>query len=377
MNASEENSEGPLGRIMSATADMMHAEIRRIRASFDHSGIVGTALEEVVAKFLNDQLPISLRAVAGKVVDSAGARSRQVDVIIYDTSRTPVLFASSQGTQHLVPCEGVVAVIEVKARLTRAELLKSITHCVSVKQLNREAYLPTSITREHALYGRSWLVPPIYYTIFAFESDGTYAAALNDEIEKIYPLHEQIDSLICLDRGLCLNVRVEVVGTGSSTLIESHFTSTPGPETVKADIQTSNALVVWYGVLTSTVLERMPGPTIDITAYLRTELTVSGTVAAGEAGKALYERVTQQFAASIGLDADLLSAMQDSSTMTLTKMYNLMRHPMYAIKEETLTDPEFRTQVQMRIDSARQHSKSEWLKIWFPGQDPDSPIEQA
>ena len=180
MSKSNEPDGGILSPILSATADSMITELRAIRASFSHNGIIGTSVEEIVSKFLNGRLPGSARAVAGQVIDHTGTRSKQMDVVIYDVSRTPMLFASTIGTQNLVPAEGVIAVVEVKTKLTREELRKSATNCTSVKQLDRSAIAAPQVLKEFVLYGKSWIVPPIYYSIFAFESDGLYAEALND-----------------------------------------------------------------------------------------------------------------------------------------------------------------------------------------------------
>jgi len=215
-----------------------------------------------------------MRAVEGQAVDSTGRRSKQLDVIVYDTSSTPMLFTSSGGRHNLVPVEGIIAVIEVKTHLTRGNLRHSADNCASIKQLVRSAFLPEPIQRSFPLYGATWTVPPIYYSVFAFESDGLYAEPLNDEIGHDLQLHEQIDSLACLDRGLCLNVALDISGAHTEVTANPRFSATPDPDTIRVNVETPNTLVVWYALLADTAMRRTPGPAIDVTRYLKSELRI-------------------------------------------------------------------------------------------------------
>jgi hypothetical protein len=104
----------------------MADKLAEIRESLDHSGEKGTATEEIVAEFLTDRLPQSIGATSGQVMDRTGRKSGQVDVILYDAIRTPMLFASTKAGRHTVPAEGVLAVVEVKTHLTPGEVRKSV-----------------------------------------------------------------------------------------------------------------------------------------------------------------------------------------------------------------------------------------------------------
>lgn len=53
----------------------------------------------------------------GQVIDSLGRRTKQLDVIVYDMDRTPILFSSDEDGHRLVPSEGVLAVVEVKTHV--------------------------------------------------------------------------------------------------------------------------------------------------------------------------------------------------------------------------------------------------------------------
>jgi hypothetical protein len=372
-----ELGESPLAGIMAATAEAMKAELKGIRAGFDHASTIGSSVEEIVARFLNERLPKSVRAVAGQAVDSAGQRSKQVDVIVYDTARTPMLFTSSGGTQNLVPVEGIVAAVEVKTKLTREELRRSVENCASIKGLQREAVVPGAIQRNFALYGTTWTVPPPYYSIFAFESEGLYAEALNDEIGQDRGLHQQIDSLVCLDRGVCINVALDFSGAHSGLTITPRFSATPDPETIRVNVETANALVVWYALLADTVMTRTPGPAIDVTRYLRSELRLTGTVGSGAAGRALLDRVVDRFSKGIGLDSAIARKIVVREPLTPNELYALLSHPAHSIRDVGQNDPvsEAVRVSEVVKESAKQLSKTNWLARWFPGRDPDEPIE--
>lgn len=375
MNDSGKPAEGILSSILAATSDSMLAELRAIRAGFSHTGVVGTSVEEIVSKILNSRLPGSARAVAGQVIDHAGVRSRQMDVVIYDASRTPMLFASSVGTQNLVPAEGVIAVVEVKTKLTPGELRKSAENCKSVKRLNRSALATHQILKEFNLYGQRWIVPPIFYSVFAFESDGLYAEALNDEIDQGIRLEDRIDSLVCLDRGVCLNGTATVVGSGSEALVQTYFSACPGPESVRMSIETSGALTAWYGVFMSTVLERIPGPEIDITRYLAEELQFSGKVGAGPTVQAMTDRIKEGFAAAIELNSALMQKFASGRPLSASELYQLMSHPMYYPGQDAA--PGLKKRLEILQQSARALSRNDWLATWFPDQDPDQPFVQG
>lgn len=98
---------GSLGVILARTSAGMLNKLEEIREALDHPGEKGSSVETVVADFLNERLPLSLRATTGQVMDQTGLKSGQVDAILYDATTTPMLFASgSLGGRHTVPSRG-------------------------------------------------------------------------------------------------------------------------------------------------------------------------------------------------------------------------------------------------------------------------------
>jgi len=103
-----------LAEIMSQAAAEMTLSLARTRTALSHSLSKGEAAGETVRKFFARYLPPSLGVTKGQVIDSLGRRTKQLDVIVYDMDRTPILFSSDEDGHRLVPSEGVLAVVEVK-----------------------------------------------------------------------------------------------------------------------------------------------------------------------------------------------------------------------------------------------------------------------
>lgn len=98
----------------------------------EHSSIVGSAREFIVKRVLRSILPPIIHIGTGKVVDLHGKKSRQIDIIVYD-SRFPVFEIQSGIGIYLL--EGVIATIEVKSTLTKKSLFEALDNTLSILQL--------------------------------------------------------------------------------------------------------------------------------------------------------------------------------------------------------------------------------------------------
>jgi hypothetical protein len=136
----QEAGDSRLSRTLELTAAELQVKFEKVRYAFEHNGLVGQEGEKIVAKFLRERLPGSIGVTTGEVLDVEGGRSRQTDVVLYDAMRTPMLFTGEGKDTHVVPAEGVLAVIEVKTRLRSSDLEGCLANCRSVKQRIRTAY---------------------------------------------------------------------------------------------------------------------------------------------------------------------------------------------------------------------------------------------
>lgn len=383
--ASAEPAPGTLGAILAKTSKGMADKLAEIREGLDHGGEKGGATEEIVAEFLADRLPQSIRATSGQVMDRTGRKSGQVDVILYDATRTPMLFASTNAGRHTVPAEGVLAVVEIKTHLNPAEVQKSVSHAQTVKTLLRDSYLPRPIEVGYNMYGKHWTTPPILYSVFAFEGDGLYADALNDSPHHDLPLEQRIDNMVVLDRGVCVSGELTITDPSGKMNPESRFSATPTPTSTMVNCPTPNALAVWYGLLTGVVSQFVGGAPIDMTRYLESELSLTGQFGQKTpAAMAFRTRVEQEFADIVGLPQELLHRFATRQPLSLEEQYDLVTNPNFTEGDPPPgTDPAVAEAGKVIREAARTMSKPDWLSFvahlqqQAPTQDIASPSEGA
>ena len=101
------------------------------------SQLIGEAIETPVRRRLEQVLPRGIAVGSGCVIDSYGNSSRQQDVVLYERDICPVFSINDTPQSTYYPCEGVMAVIEVKSSVSRAELEDSFEKIASVKRLRR------------------------------------------------------------------------------------------------------------------------------------------------------------------------------------------------------------------------------------------------
>ena len=107
-------------------------------------GLVGNAKETPVREKMESILPNGLAVGTGCIIDSSGSVSRQIDVVIYEKEICPVFRLNNDDSATFFPCEGVVAVGEIKSTLTTNELTDIFLKIASVKHLKRFAKPPTN-----------------------------------------------------------------------------------------------------------------------------------------------------------------------------------------------------------------------------------------
>ena len=107
-------------------------------------GLVGEAMEVPVRDQLEQILPRGVAVGSGCVIDSYGNTSRQIDVILYERDICPVFSVNNTPETTYYPCEGVIAVGEIKSLLDTNGLSDSFTKIASVKHLRRYIAPPTN-----------------------------------------------------------------------------------------------------------------------------------------------------------------------------------------------------------------------------------------
>lgn len=98
---------------------------------------VGDAMEQPVKDQLEQLLPRGIGVGSGFVIDSNGATSRQTDVVLYEKDICPIFSINNTPGTTYYPCEGVIAVGQVKSLLTKSLLKEEFGKIASVKRLQR------------------------------------------------------------------------------------------------------------------------------------------------------------------------------------------------------------------------------------------------
>lgn len=179
-----------------------------------HSGSKGNARAVEVAKFLQSRLPTAYGVECqGEAVDFLDRRSGEIDIIIYDKSRNTVL---SQNPLW-VPAEAVLACIEVKSRLTKAELVKTFNAMKLLTDLrpfgshfllgnvdpDDKSLTPSGKQHKKSVDSRC------FRTLFAYDSDLSQDAWLLNEWARVQAAASEcaspvtaLDRILVMGRGL-------------------------------------------------------------------------------------------------------------------------------------------------------------------------------
>ena len=142
-----------------------------LNIGFEHAPTKGDATEEEWRKWFNDNFPKRYCAEKAFVIDYEGNCSDQMDIVIYDTHFSPIIFENNG--QKYIPAESVYAVFEVKQDLSKEQLIYCKNKISSVKSLIRTS-APINTIRGYEIgrpaptvigglltYKSSWLVDNI------------------------------------------------------------------------------------------------------------------------------------------------------------------------------------------------------------------------
>ncbi len=132
-----------LPRLLAGLHDDIEHRLKTARQSFGHPGTKGDASEAVWLQLLQEYLPMRYQAETAHVVDSAGAFSEQIDVVVFDRQYSPFIF-KFEG-QIIIPAESVYAVFEAKQAINAEYVAYARKKVASVRRLHR-----TSLPIPHA-----------------------------------------------------------------------------------------------------------------------------------------------------------------------------------------------------------------------------------
>lgn len=124
-----------LASVFDNQSKIMQNLLKASRETFTHPGAKGDASEKVWIELLNKYLPNRYHAESAFVVDSNGAQSEQIDVVIFDQQYSPFIF--KHGGHFIIPAESVYGVFEVKQDINKAYIEYAQNKIASVRCLQR------------------------------------------------------------------------------------------------------------------------------------------------------------------------------------------------------------------------------------------------
>ena len=127
--------------------DLIESYNRRIRARVDWSGHykhpsgVGDERESAIIESLREVFPPKYGFNKGKIIDSEGNVSKEVDIIIFE--KNVALSAMNLAGRIVIPVESVYGIIEIKSYLDKRAYQKSLENILSISKLRR-FYIPVA-----------------------------------------------------------------------------------------------------------------------------------------------------------------------------------------------------------------------------------------
>lgn len=171
---------------LSQLLESLHEDIQQrlatVRKTFNHPGTKGDASENVWISLLETYLPKRYQAAKAHVVDSQGAFSQQIDVVVFDRQYSPFIFTYED--QTIIPAESVYAVFEAKQTADAALVKYAQEKVASVRRLHRTS-LPIPYAK--GVYPPKPLIP-ILGGLLTFESEWnpplgpSFEKALSDNV---------------------------------------------------------------------------------------------------------------------------------------------------------------------------------------------------
>ncbi len=160
-------SDWSLPQLLAGLHDDIERRLATARQTFAHPVTKGDASERVWLELLRTYLPRRYQAETAHIVDSNGAFSEQIDVVVFDRQYSPFIF-HFEG-QIIIPAESVYAAFEAKQTINASQVSYAQGKVASVRRLHR-----TSLPIPHAggIYDPKPLTP-ILGGLLTFESDWT------------------------------------------------------------------------------------------------------------------------------------------------------------------------------------------------------------
>lgn len=124
-----------LNSVFKKISQQLDVEFGELSKEISHPADSGEARENALRNLLKNYLPKRIAIDTGYIIDTQGNTSKQMDVVIYDSTIATIFDVS--GIKYF-PCEIVIAVGQVKSDIkSRERLSAALLNIESVKKLDR------------------------------------------------------------------------------------------------------------------------------------------------------------------------------------------------------------------------------------------------
>lgn len=212
-------------------------EEARLAGLFQHSTLIGTAREFIIQNILKRCLPPVIHYGSGKIFDSNGNYSKQIDLVIFD-SRFPCLEINNGA--GLYPIEGVIATVEIKSTITKGAIKDALNNQSSVQDLTPKFINSTSIIKSIRAIIDKGVAKDIAEREVAYSfCPSTYIFSFNSKIRKKALANSIYDW--CIDNqipevcnGICVKLpRIILAGNTLAMLSDGFQSINPGEDVIE------------------------------------------------------------------------------------------------------------------------------------------------
>lgn len=128
-------SKWSLSALLSGLHDDIQGQLARSRELMGHPVSKGDVSEKIWRELLSIYLPKRYEVKKATIVDSRGAFSEQIDVVVFDRQYSPLVFQMRD--ELIVPAEAVYAVFEAKQTINADIVAYARKKAASVRSLHR------------------------------------------------------------------------------------------------------------------------------------------------------------------------------------------------------------------------------------------------
>lgn len=211
-------TEWSLNALFASLHRRIDTELNVAREALSHPGTKGDTSEAIWIGLLDTYLPRRYQVCSAHVVDSNGAFSDQIDLVVFDRQYSPFVF-DFLGAK-VVPAESVYAVFEAKQSINAANIDYARGKVSSVRQLHRTSLaIPTAT-------GTAPSVPPKHIVGGLLTLESEWTPALGEPLQT--RLDMETDHLTRLDIGCVAahGVFQYVPDAGGSVIANSAYATT-------------------------------------------------------------------------------------------------------------------------------------------------------